>query len=156
MIRSYKQFHRDNNMFDSPLINVLQSSLNYASVQQEALSENIANVNTPGYQRKDASFDSVLAAAENSGDASIFSLADGLTGSSLDRSDPRHIPIAGESSSSPEIQTDTSGAMRLDGNNLDLDVEMGKLAKNEIYYQGLTQMLAGEFAGLKNVIMGGK
>ncbi len=143
-------------MFDSPVINVLSAGLDYSSMRQEALSDNIANINTPGYQGKDVSFDSVLNAAENSGQASIFSLADEADGSSLERDDPRHIPLSGEGSDKPTIESTNSGAMRLDGNTIDMDVEMGKLAKNEIYYQGLTQLMAGEFSSLKNVINGGK
>jgi flagellar basal-body rod protein FlgB len=143
-------------MFDSPLINTLQSGLDYSSARQEALSQNIANINTPGYQRKDASFDSVLAAAESTGNSSIFTLADGLNGPSLGRDNPEDISPQGDSPNSPvQITSDTSGAMRLDGNNIDLDVEMGRLAKNEIYYQGLSQLIAGEFADLKMVVKGG-
>lgn len=142
-------------MLDSPLLNVLQAGLDYSSARQEALSDNIANINTPGYQRRDASFDNVLAAAENSGDSSIFSLPSTADGG-LETDDPRQISLADDSSENGvKIVADSSGAMRLDGNNVDMDVEMGRVAKNEIYYQGLTEILEGQFSNLKFVINGG-
>ena len=41
-------------------INLLQLGLDGAKKRQEAISNNIANVDTPGYKRKDVDFLSVL------------------------------------------------------------------------------------------------
>ena len=53
------------------------------------------------------------------------------------------------------MTTQHSGQMRLDGNNVDIDTETGRLTAAEIYYQGASQLLAGQFSGLKYVISGG-
>ena len=133
-------------IINSPTLSVLQSALDYASTRQGALADNIANINTPGYQRKDASFASVLAAADPSGESAGGAL-------SLERDDPGQLDFAGDPASGKvSIETDSGGAMRVDGNNVDLDIEMGRLAKNQIYYQGLAELVGNQFAGLRFVI----
>ncbi|NLZ51592.1 MAG: flagellar basal body rod protein FlgB, partial [Thermoanaerobacteraceae bacterium] len=51
-----------------------------------------------------------------------------------------------------EIKTITT---RNDGNNVDVDEEMVKLAQNTLYYQALSQQVGAHFALLKTVINGG-
>jgi flagellar basal-body rod protein FlgB len=53
------------------------------------------------------------------------------------------------------LVTDTSGAMRADGNNVDVDTEMSKLAKNQIYYQAVSEFMGDQLSNLKYVISGG-
>ncbi len=131
-------------MLDSPTISVLQTALDYASVRQDTLANNIANINTPGFHRKEASFSSVLAAA-NPVDMTVPLAAE--------RDNAAHMAFPDDAKSGVVgIDTPNDGAMRLDGNNVDMDVEMGRLAKNQIYFQGLTQLMAGQFTSLKYVI----
>src|SRR4051812_24274341 len=47
------------NLF-SPYLNNLQSALGKATERQAMLTDNLANVNTPGYKRKDIDFNIVL------------------------------------------------------------------------------------------------
>ncbi len=132
-------------MLDTPILSTLQSALDYASVRQSALSDNIANINTPGYQRKDVSFDSVLQQASSGSSGMPLGLATDAEGQITSAS-------GSGADGSPQITTDGSGAMRLDGNNVDTDVEMGRMAKNEIYYQGLAQITAQQFSDLRTAI----
>lgn len=131
-------------MLDSSNMQVLEAALDYASVRQSALSDNIANINTPGYQRKDASFASVLAKANpGSPDLPLDAITD----------DPRQITTGCDSpSDAVPITTPSGGAMRIDGNNVDMDVEMGRVAKNQIYYQGVAELVGVQFSNLKYVI----
>ena len=133
-------------MLDTPTLSLLQSALDYASTRQEALSNNIAIINTAGYVRQDASFSDVLACADSSGGNASLALL---------RKVPGHLGLGGEGEAA-QIVADPTGAMRLDGNNVDMDLEMGRLAKNEIYFQGLSQLISGQFTDLKNVITGMK
>ena len=51
------------------------------------------------------------------------------------------------------ISTDMSTAnMRTDENNVNIDEEMSDLAKNQIYYNVLTQRATGEINKLQNAI----
>jgi flagellar basal-body rod protein FlgB len=112
------------NLF-GPHINDLQNALGRASQRHALLTNNLANVNTPGYKRRDMDFDITL--QEEMGRPNM---------------------TAGASQS--------GGAMRLDGNGVDLEKEVMSIAETEMRYQALTDMTAGYFAGLKNVIREGK
>jgi len=47
-------------------------------------------------------------------------------------------------------------SLRGDGNTVDIDRTMGKLAENTLMYRATAQLIARKFKGLKNVIKGGK
>ena len=64
---------------DNSVINTLASGLDYGSARLQAISNNLSNVNTPGYKRKDVSFDALLKSAAD--DADLPS----------SRTDPRHL-----------------------------------------------------------------
>ncbi len=111
---------------DTSTITALSQALDLGSARIQAISNNISNINTPGYKRQDATFAALLQSAEDS---------DGGT--------------------APTLVTQRGGSMRPDGNNVDIDAETSRLAATEIYYQGASQLLAGQFSGLKYVISGG-
>lgn len=128
-------------------MNALVGALDYGSARMQTLSNNLSNINTPGYKRKDVSFEAMLDAAQ--GDA-----GDNLP---MLRTDPRHLSLdGGDGQPGPVITTDSSTSMRADGNNVDVDAEASRLASAEIYYMGAAQMLQGQFSTLKYVITGGR
>jgi len=90
------------------------------------LSDNLANVHTPGYKRKDLDFNIVLD-KESKG---LNLLHD--SGPTVDR-----------------------GSLRQDGNSVDLESEVMNMAQTELRYQALTDMTANYFTNLKSVIRGG-
>ena len=108
-----------------PHLNNLQNALGRASQRHSLLTNNLANVNTPGYQRKDMDFNITL--QQEIGKSELH-------------------PIGNQA----------SGAIRLDGNGVDLEKEVMSIAETELRYQALTDATAGYFAGLKNVIREGK
>jgi flagellar basal-body rod protein FlgB len=126
---------------DNSTISALSQALNYGSAQIQALANNMANVNTPAYKRKDVSFSDALDDAQDQ--------------VSLTRTDPRHLATDDAPPSSITYVTDTSGSMRADGNNVDIDAESSRLAAASIYYQGAAQLMQNQFAQLKYVISGG-
>jgi flagellar basal-body rod protein FlgB len=143
-----------NTMLDTPIMSLLETSLDYSSTQQSALAANIANLNTPGYERKEASFASVLAQASG-GDQNSAAPLPALT----DSSGQINFNTGFDGNTTPDgevpVVTDTSAPMRVDGNNIDVDSEMSRLAENQIYYQAVSQFMSGQFSGLKYVISGG-
>ena len=46
--------------------------------------------------------------------------------------------------------------MRVDNNNVDIDIEMASLAKNQLYYNAMATELGGYVNKLKNVITSGQ
>ena len=47
---------------------------------------------------------------------------------------------------------DSSTIMRADDNNVDIDIEMASLAKNQLYYNAVATELNGHISRLKNSI----
>lgn len=119
-------------------INVLGTSLDAASTRNDIISNNIANVNTPNYKRKDIRFETELKHA--------FSRAD------QDTVDARVKNLDLEALT-PEVYTDYAElSYRYDGNNVDINNENAILAKNQIKYNGLMDLINKDFAGLKSVM----
>ena len=125
-------------------LDALRQALDYGSARVQTIANNMANVNTPGYKRKDVSFSQVLDDAQSD-----------LQMVSLKKSDARHMDSDDTPTSSATVVTDSSGSMRADGNNVDIDAESSRLAAADIFYQGAAQLTQSHFAGLKYVISGG-
>lgn len=123
-------------------IALLEKALDYSSVKQNVIAHNIANADTPNYKAKDVQFNAYLHdALEKRIQAK--------------RTDERHIPFQ---SRDPQIQITTRKNLRYhhNGNSVDIDYEMAELAKNQIYYQTMTDILSGKLRTLQTVIRGGK
>lgn len=129
------------NLFSN--ISTLERALDYSSLKQKIISQNIANVDTPNYKAKDVSFKTVL---QNELDTSFNTY----------RTDNRHIDFSDSSSSSTGIITQRNVQYNHNGNSVDMDKEMSNLATNQIYYNALIERLNGKFSTLQNVIRGGK
>jgi flagellar basal-body rod protein FlgB len=131
---------------DFSTMNALSTALDYGSKRLEALSNNLSNVNTPGYKRKDVSFQAMVDAASGTDDGQSVDMA---------TDDPRQLTLEDiGAKSDPAIITQSGGAMRPDGNNVDIDAETTRLAAAQISYSGAAQMIQGQFSSLKYVIKG--
>ena len=124
------------NAFD--YINVLDRAADAAWQRNEAISNNIANVDTPGYKRQDVAFESVLQQAL--GNNRYESMDDKVANVNLSRLRGRaYVDYANYS-------------YRLDGNNVDIENENVMLAENQLKYQGLISRINQEFTNLKTVM----
>ena len=124
------------NAFD--YINVRDRAADAAWQRNEAISNNIANVDTPGYKRQDVAFESVLQQAL--GNNRYESMDDKVANVDLSRLRGRaYLDYANYS-------------YRLDGNNVDIENENVMLAENQLKYQGLISSINQEFTNLKTVM----
>ena len=124
------------NAFD--YINVLNRAADAAWQRNEAISNNIANVDTPGYKRQDVAFESVLQQAL--GNNRYQSMDDKVANVNLSRLRGRaYVDCANYS-------------YRLDGNNVDIENENVMLAENQLKYQGLISSINQEFTNLQTVM----
>lgn len=124
------------NAFD--YINVLDRAADAAWQRNEAISNNIANVDTPGYKRQDVAFESVLQQAL--GNNRYESMDEKVANVNLSRLRGRaYVDYANYS-------------YRLDGNNVDIENENVMLAENQLKYQGLISSINQEFTNLKSVM----
>ena len=132
---------------DTSPISALSQALDLGSARLQAISSNLSNVNTPGFKRQDATFAALLDSAQAGGG----SLAQATP-------DPRDLALDDDPGQAghPTLTTQQNGAMRLDGNNVDIDAETSRMAAAQIYYEGAAQLLSSQFSNLKFVIAGGK
>lgn len=135
--------------FDTASATAMRQALERASLRQQVLSNNIANVNTPQFKRSDVAFgDQLQQAIEQDTQKSAKRLA-------LQKTNPRHLAPEGRETG-PRIVRDDAVTMRADGNNVDIDREMAEVAKNSIFYQANAQQLSRYYSTLKSVITGGR
>ena len=125
----------DTGVFD--YINLLGTSLDAAATRNDIINNNLANVNTPEYKRKDIRFETELKSA--------------FAKSGLDTVDARvNLDLNGLK---PEIYTDYAElSYRYDGNNVDVNNENAILAKNQIKYNGMMTLLNKNFSQLMSVM----
>ena len=115
-------------LFDTTQI-ALERTIGGAAQRHSALAANLANVNTPGYQRVDVDFHSALRGAMASSEA---------------RSAVEHTAFA--------AQRDASAVARADGNGVDADAESAKLAANALEHQAAVQVAATRNAILRSAM----
>lgn len=97
-----------------------------SEVRHRVISHNLANVNTPGYQRLDISFDHQLLFAKRRQESD---------------------------SVSDSVVVQTQGeATRMDGNSVDLDQEVGHLNQNAMLFQVYSQILATHLDTMRRAI----
>lgn len=109
-------------------------------MQQKAIANNIANVDTPNYKSQEVSFRQILEKKSDSLQAN--------------RTHERHFTFS--STSDGTIIAKKNLSYNESGNNVDIDQEMSDLATNQIYYNALTDRLSSKFSSLSNVIRGGR
>ncbi len=105
----------------------LENALDLHWKRNSAIASNVANVETPGYRAVDLDFTSELKRAF------------GQSATQVKKTDARHMDIGSDGTS--RYVPDLSGATRADGNNVDLDIQMGKLT-----------IAADKFAGAANLL----
>ena len=118
-------------------INLLTKAADASWKRETVISNNIANVNTPGYKRKDLNFQGVLTEELGRCKHELDSKVSDVDLSRLD----------------PQIYVDSANySYRMDGNNVDIDTENVELASEQIRYEGLTDCINSEFERMKAVI----
>ncbi|MFQ5559128.1 MAG: flagellar basal body rod protein FlgB [Nitrospinota bacterium] len=126
-------------------IDFFKKALDYKAERHNLLASNIANSETPGYKAVDISFEDQMK-----------QVLDAKNGKGLSLTHEKHLNgmVSRLGQVTPEFLVDRS-AGRLDGNNVDMDREMSRLAENTLTYNAVSQILAKKFAGLKFAIEAG-
>lgn len=101
--------------------------------RSNAISDNIANADTPGYRTKSVSFETQLSQA----------LAD------------NHLDSGELSGISPQLQTDEGDISLSDGNGVDMETQMVELMRNQLQYNYLTRGVSDQLSMLKTAAGGG-
>ncbi len=127
-------------------ISSLQKTLNRGSLRHRVLTSNIANIDTPNYKAFEVVMEDVR--QKKGGHSGTLQLV---------RTGPLHLSSRRQAADGVKIKASDPMAvnLRADGNTVDLDRTMGKLAENTILYRTAAQLIRKKFQGLKNVIQGG-
>lgn len=103
---------------------LLTKLMEVSEVRHRVISQNLANVNTPGYTRLKVDFEDALSREIMDGNVTNVQIQ-------------------------PAVVEDKQLPRRADGNNVDIDLEIGELQRNAMMYQTYSQLLASQFATMR-------
>ena len=126
-------------LFDTTF-SAVEKALDLRTKRHMLLSSNVANSETPNYRSRELDFAGELQKALDQNPSPV------------EKTNPMHLDIG--SSQAERIVLDNSGAMGADGNNVDLDIAMGKLSSNVRAYNDAVGYLAMKLRLLRGAITG--
>ncbi|MCC6933489.1 MAG: flagellar basal body rod protein FlgB [Deltaproteobacteria bacterium] len=128
------------NLFGDAGFKVLERSLDLRIKRHALLTSNVANSETPGFKARELDF------------AGELEKAVGKQNESLAKTNPGHQDLASLQAS--HIVFDNSGAVGNDGNNVDLDINVGKLSSNAAGYNHAVNLLTMKLRILRDAASG--
>ena len=130
----------------SRTISLLERSLDLRSLNHRVLSSNIANMDTPNYKAVEMAVEEEMNRKQDA-DPTV----------SLARTHVNHLPLRNASRSAVKFRAARAPdfSLRGDGNTVDIDRTMGKLAKNTLLFNAASQLISQKFKGLNKAINGG-
>lgn len=134
-------------------LTVIRRGLDTAVLRHKVISDNIANVDTPGFKKTRVSFEVAMRRALSKERPKPRPQAYKTNPKHFDFYDPPYKPSISEVK--PYLIPIMKTRFRNDVNNVDIDEEMALLAKNQIMYNALIQRLGDEFRLLREVIKQG-
>lgn len=134
-------------MAQGPLLDgpgrLLRESLSGLSKRQQLISNNLTNVDTPGYRALDIPFEQVLdREVRKEGQLAMAT------------TNPVHFRNASTMEQALSMQQPL--VFRTDQNGVDVDAEMARLAETTIEYNALTQLTIGRLTMLRMAITEGR
>jgi len=132
-------------MVQDTATNILEKSLDASSLRQQAIANNIANVDTPGYKRELVDFEERLQEALFRGKRL-----------KLNKTDSAHLGkgIENPERIEAEIYKDQTRSIRVDDNNVDVDMEIALFAENTLKFSTMTRAINDKFAKIDSAIKG--
>ncbi len=129
--------------FRDDTTSVLMRGLDAASLRQRVTANNLANLNTPGFQRSDVSFEGQLVKAMQGVQLPLA------------RTHEKHFPQTPKEIA-PQIKKDTTTVRRIDGNNVDIERDMLNMVSNQLRYNTYVQQLTTRYNNWRFVINEGR
>ena len=126
----------------SSISNKLFEQLNFRGERQKVISSNIANINTPGYKTKELVFEDEL---NNS-----------ITNNSLQlkATNSKHMTNINSSlaNSNPKLMEVDNLEEQNDGNNVNLDTQMGEMSKHKILFDAIQSSIKRDSKLFRSVV----
>jgi flagellar basal-body rod protein FlgB len=133
------------NISDMPLMAMLKERMSWLSARQNVLAQNVANVDTPGYNAKDLKPVDFADILKDSTSTSQFS-------GGMATTDPRHISLKPGSDAdygdfnSPDVEANPSG------NTVSLEQEMIRVSDTQAEFQAASNLYAKAVNMMKTAI----
>lgn len=110
------------------MFTILSKAMDGLSLRHQVISDNLANVNTPGFKAKDVRFEDELSSAI----------------------------VRGSPGSAKPVIYECRGKTRLDGNSVDINMEAAKMAETTVLYAAMSRLISERFALLRTAITEGR
>ncbi len=112
----------------SNIMDFLESGIKAEGLRQQAIANNIANLETPGYRRIDVKFKELLAKAlDSSGSADLGEIE-------------------------PKIYQPNTTKVNANGNDVNLEAEVGEMVKNTLRHKAYVRLLNKKYAQIETAI----
>ena len=129
---------------NSKLMTLMEKTLDFRTQRHDLLASNVANKDTPGYSAQDLVFEKNLEKALHADEPGL-----------LQTTHPLHM----DGNNTPPMElvegkriTSAAPFVGFDGNSVDLDREMAKIAENQLMFNATTRMISHHFKMLKTAI----
>jgi len=110
------------------IVDLLQAGMKAEGLRQKAIASNMANIQTPGYRRIDVKFEEMLEKAlESPGKASVSDIE-------------------------PEVYQPLNTPVRSNGNDVNMEAEVGNLVKNSLRYTAYVRLMQKRFTQINAAI----
>lgn len=117
--------------------NLIKKGLDMSSLRQKTISNNITNINTPGFKAGRVEFEEILNATKSV---------------RIAKTDDKHFGIRDIEDIDLKVKKKTTTMYNDNGNNVNVDIEMTELSANEIYYNVLIRQVNSKLSSLNYVI----
>jgi flagellar basal-body rod protein FlgB len=112
-----------------PQVDILGRMMNATVLNHHVISQNIANANTPNFEGR------------------VMRFGDKLLEYVRDTKAPDPEVLSG-------FVQNSDGAVRADGNNVDLDLEVSRLNRNAVFHQTMLQLMSSQLGMMRAAITG--
>jgi len=110
------------------IVKLLETGIRAEGLRQSTIASNIANIETPGYRRLDIRFEELLDKAMKSSESAK---ADDFE---------------------PEVYQPRMTPLKSNGNDVNLEAEIGEMLKNSLRHAAYTRLLRRKFAQMETAI----
>jgi len=110
------------------IVQLLEAGMRAERLRQQTIASNIANIETPGYRRLDVKFDELLEKAMKSSDPGAIDAIE------------------------PELYQPKNTEIRSNGNDVNLEAEVGNLVQNSLRYTAYVRLMQKRFTQVERAI----
>jgi flagellar basal-body rod protein FlgB len=132
-------------LFTDDALSAASIALKGLTARQQVISNNVANVDTPGYNAQELDFETTLQQTLDSTSENV----------SIKKTNSKHMEGTSSSTYFNKTTNREGGTYREDGNNVDISTELIDMSETSIKYQAISQGISSKLLLLKSIAQGG-